>query len=224
MRTHAARLAGHAIVVRGHLGATAPGEFGRLRLQGGSDREIAGRRPYNEGDRSDFLGALLRSSIVASLKEFLESEAEKLRGEQSQAMMKRDEWIASVQGLLDRIKEWLRDADTRRILTLKEDRVRLREVGIGDYEAPALFVEIGARQVSIKPVARVVAGALASSNAVHIIKSYGRVDMASPLEKFLLFRTQKAPEDRWIIIEEDGYRSQPLDRNSFETAFQSLLS
>ncbi len=160
---------------------------------------------------------------MASLKEFLASEAEKLRDEQSAAMKKRDEWIASVERLLAQIKEWLHEADTRQILTFEEGRVSLREVGIGGYEVPCLHIEIGARQVSIKPVARVVAGALSSTGSIHILKSYGRVDMASPLEKYMLFRTEKEPEDRWVIIEEDGYRSQPFDRDSFESAFQRLL-
>jgi hypothetical protein len=130
---------------------------------------------------------------VATLKVFLASEAEKLRSEQAEAVSKRDEWVASVERLLAQIKQWLREADTGQILIFKEGRVALREVGIGGYEAPVLFVEIGARQVSIRPVARVVAGPLSSTGSIHILKSYGRVDMASPLEKHMLFRTEKEP-------------------------------
>jgi hypothetical protein len=160
---------------------------------------------------------------VSSLREFLASEAEKLQGERSKAMKKRDEWIASVERLLAQIKEWLEDADTRKILTLTEGRAAFREVGIGNYEAPFLLVEIGMRQVSIRPVARNVAGAVASTGAIDILQAYGRVDMASPLEKYMLFRTAKEPEDRWIIVGEDRYRSQPFDRESFEAAFRGLL-
>lgn len=160
---------------------------------------------------------------MATLKEFLASEAEKLRGEQSEAMKKRDEWIASVDRLLAQARDWLREADAKQVLTFREGRVALREWGIGAYEAPALFVEIGARHVSIKPIARVVAEPLSYTGSIHILKAYGRVDMASALERYMLFRTQKDPEDRWVIIEEDGYRSRPFDRDSFESAFQGLL-
>ena len=62
-----------------------------------------------------------------SLKEYLASEAEKLRSEQSDAMKKREEWVASVGRLLAQIKEWLREADSRRILTIEEAPLRLRE-------------------------------------------------------------------------------------------------
>jgi hypothetical protein len=160
---------------------------------------------------------------VSSLREFLASEAEKLRGERSEATRKREEWTSSVQRLLDRIKDWLVEADTEKVLTLNEGRTGLREAGIGDYEAPFLVVGIGARQVAIRPIARFVAGPLSSTGAIHVLKSYGRVDMQSALEKCMLFRTETTPGDRWVIIEEDGYRSQPFDRESFESAFRRLL-
>ena len=160
---------------------------------------------------------------MPTLKEFLAEEAEKLRGEQSDAVRKRDEWVASIDRLLSRIKEWLHDADTAQLVSFREGRVLIREVGVGDYEAPVLFVDVGVRQVSVTPVARVVAGGLSSTGAIQILKAYGRVDMASPLEKYMLFRTQKDPEDRWVIIEDNGYRSEPFNRETFESAFQRLL-
>lgn len=165
------------------------------------------------------------AGIVATLREFLASEAEKLRGEQAEMIVRRDEWLASVGRLFAKIQEWLRDADPGGgLLTLEEGRVAIREVGIGGYEAPVLFVKVGRRQATIRPVARNVAGALASTNATRILKAYGRVDMESPLGRYMLFRTQKEPEDRWIVIEEDGYRSQAFDRDTFESAFQGLLA
>jgi hypothetical protein len=158
-----------------------------------------------------------------SLKEFLASEAEKLASERSVAMKKRDEWIESVGRLLHQIEVWLGEADSGRILTYTRGHLPLREAGIGAYDVPSLLVELGAREVSIKPVARFVAGPLSSTGAIHIIRAYGRVDMSNRLEKYMIFRTEKELEDRWIIIEQDGYRTQPLNQDSFESAFQSLL-
>jgi hypothetical protein len=158
-----------------------------------------------------------------SLREFLASEAANLRDERSEAMKKRDEWIASVDRLFGQIKAWLLEADTEHALTLSEGRYELAEVGIGRYEAPVLLVALGVREVSIKPVARFVAGPLSSTGSIHIIRAYGRVDMSNGLEKYMIFRTDKEPDDRWVIIEQDGYRTQPLNQESFESAFQSLL-
>jgi hypothetical protein len=165
----------------------------------------------------------LSRRTTVSLKEFLATESEKLQSERSEAMKKRDEWVESVGRLFFQIQEWLGEADSGRILTFQTGHITLREAGIGRYDAPILLVELGAREVSIKPVARFVAGPLSSTGAMHILRSYGRVDMGNRLEKYMLFRTERDPADRWVIIEEDGYRTQPFDQDSFESAFQSLL-
>jgi predicted transcriptional regulator len=80
----------------------------------------------------------IRRLIVASLKEFLAGEAEKLRTEQSEAMTKREEWIAAVDRLLAQIKDWLEHADEGRILIMQESSVPISEQGIGTYEIRCL--------------------------------------------------------------------------------------
>jgi hypothetical protein len=74
---------------------------------------------------------------VASLKEFLAAEADKLRNEQSEAMRKQQEWIAAVDRLLAQIKDWLQEADQQRILMIQEATFPMSEQGIGlmKYEA-----------------------------------------------------------------------------------------
>jgi hypothetical protein len=101
--------------------------------------------------------------------------------------------------------------------------VQLRDAGIGTYDAPFVLIELGAREVSIKPIARFVAGPSSSTGAIRILRAFGRVDMTNGLEKYLIFRTEKELDGPWIIIEEDGYRSQPFNRDTFESAFQRLL-
>jgi hypothetical protein len=161
--------------------------------------------------------------IHVSLKEFLAAEAEKLQSERSKAMKKRDEWIESVGRLLNQIEEWLGEADSGRILTFQKGHLTLREVGIGTYDVPFVLIELGAREVSIKPVARFVAGPLSSTGAMRVLRSYGRVDMSNGLDKYMMFRIEKHLDGPWIIIEEDGDRSNSFDRDSFESAFQRLL-
>ena len=158
-----------------------------------------------------------------SLKEYLASEAEKLQNERSDAMKKRDEWVGSVGRLLAQIEEWLGEADSGRVLTFQRGQMTLREAGIGTYDVPFLLIELGAREVTIKPIARFVAGPLSSTGAMHVLRSYGRVDMGNRLEKYMIFRTEKELDGPWIIIEEDGYRSQPFNQDTFESAFQNLL-
>jgi hypothetical protein len=161
--------------------------------------------------------------IVASLKEFLAGEAEKLRTEQSEAMTKREEWIAAVDRLLTQIKDWLEQADEGRILIIQETSLPISEQGIGTYEIRCLTLGLGPREVRVKPVARFVASPLRSNGVINIPRAYGRVDMTNGLEKYMLFRTEKEPSDRWSVIGQDSSRIERFDRNSFESAFKSLL-
>jgi hypothetical protein len=161
---------------------------------------------------------------MESLKEYLTGEAAKVQSERSLAIQTRDEWVKTVGRLLAMIRVWLNEADPGNLLTYKSGNIQLRERGIGSYEAPCLIVEFGVREISIKPAARFVAGPVSYPGSIQIARAFGRVDMSNGLEKFMLFRSDKTDEDRWIIIEEEGYRSHQLDRSSFELAFKSLLS
>lgn len=159
---------------------------------------------------------------MASLREFLAAEAEKLHGEQIEARGKREEWIASVRRLLDQIKGWLGEADTKGILSIDESPLRLSEQGMGTYEIPALTIGMGAREVRIKPVARHVMAPLRATTMLQILRAHGRVDMTNGLDRYLIFRVGREP-DRWTIVEQNGPSVETFDQTSFESAFKSLL-
>jgi hypothetical protein len=157
---------------------------------------------------------------VASLKEFLAAEADKLRNEQSEAMTKRQVWIAAVDRLLAQIKDWIQQADEGQILMIKDTSHQIRERMIGTYEVHVLSIGVGLSEIRVTPVARYVAGPMSSTGT---IRAYGRVDMTTGLDKYMLFRTDPVADVTWILIEPDGYRTQPFTRESFESACRSLL-
>jgi hypothetical protein len=160
---------------------------------------------------------------VPTLKEFLASQADRLRAEESKAAQRRDEWLASLDRLYTQINSWIREADTASVLIIRDGFLPKRELGIGEYDARCLWIEIGSRQVRIEPVARTVAGPTSLTGVIHVPRAYGRVDMTNGLSKFMLFRVEKEPEDRWNIIEQDSYHMRPFNQTSFEEALQSLL-
>jgi hypothetical protein len=166
---------------------------------------------------------LTRRTIVASLKEFLEAEAEKLRTEQAEALSKRQEWIATVSRLLSQIKVWLDQADTQRILMIEEAPLRLSEQGLGTYEIPSLTIGLGPREVRVKPIARYAATPLRSTGVIFIPRVHGRVDMTDGLNKYLIFRVETEPTDRWSIIKQDSSLLEPFDQDSFASALKGML-
>jgi predicted transcriptional regulator len=161
---------------------------------------------------------------VASLKEFLATEADKLQSEQLDAIKRRDEWVEAVDRLLAQIKDWLHQADPGRILTIEETTHKLREHGIGSYEAAGLWVGIGVRQVRVEPVARNVLGPARLSGDYYGRHAYGRVDMSNGSERFMIIRVSKGPDDHWSIMDEDRQRTDRFDQDSFEAALKGLLA
>ena len=161
---------------------------------------------------------------MGSLKDFIAEQAEKLRTEEPRAARKRDEWTAAVDRLNQRIREWLTQADPdQKILEVRERPYPRREEGIGAYEVRGLSIALGPREVRVEPIGRNVAGPLSATGVIHVHRAYGRVDLTDGLKKFMIFRVERDPEDRWNIIEQDGFRMQPFDQSAFEEAFKSLL-
>jgi hypothetical protein len=161
---------------------------------------------------------------VESLKDFIASHAEKLRDEQSRAAHKRDEWVAAVDRLNQQIIVWLTSADPdQAILKVSETAYHLREEGIGSYEAHGLFITVGRRVLRLEPIARSVVGPLSSTGVIHVSRAYGRVDLTDGLQKYMIFRVEKDPEDRWSIVEQDSFRMRAFDQVAFEEAFKALL-
>ena len=66
-------------------------------------------------------------------------------------------------------------------------------------------------------------GPLSSTGVIHVSRAYGRVDLTDGLQKYMIFRVENDPEDRWSIVEQDGFRMRAFDQVAFEEAFKALL-
>ena len=189
--------------------------FGDLRNEATASSQMGG---VTSGHYNDVVepgnGDFVRRALVESLKDFIASQAEKFRNEESQAADKRSEWVAAVDRLNQRIKDWLTYADPdHAILEVRETPCQLREEGIGSYEARGLLISLGRREIRVEPIARNVAGPLSSTGVIHVSRAYGRVDLTDGLQKFMIFRVERVPEDRWSIIEQDGFRMRPSTKS-----------
>jgi hypothetical protein len=160
---------------------------------------------------------------MKTLKEFLNERAEIERGRADEKKAIQQEWIWAVRRLVQQIREWLLAADQEHLLRVDERYYELREVDVGVYTAPGLVIRLEAREVQILPIARMVVGPFLSNGMVRMNRAFGRVDMTSGGEKFMLFRSQKDPSDEWVIVEEEGYTARKFDCQAFEEAIQSLL-
>lgn len=125
----------------------------------------------------------------------------------------RREWCLALNELVGQFREWLRTAESEGLLSVKKFSVRIHELRLGDYEAPALeIVTPRGFAVSIKPKARFVVGGA------------GRVDFDAAPRLAILIRKDRthwqfaklaAEQGQWLFVD--------LDENSFWKTLNELL-
>jgi hypothetical protein len=124
------------------------------------------------------------------------------------------DWGKSLERLFGQLRGWLTPAEADNLLRVEEDRVSLREEGLGAYAAPSLRVITPRGEVvRIIPKGRVIVGAL------------GRVDFECSPKKAML--VQRAPH-RWqfaeLTLDPGGWSFEDLTEDSFWETLRYLLS
>jgi hypothetical protein len=135
---------------------------------------------------------------------------------------RREEWVAAVRRLVERLRDWLAESDPRKLLDVVPLSLERAEPSLGVYEVPGLKISAGDASVQIVPVGR---------NAVGIVglpgdgglPAEGRVDVTDGARRYILYRTLKDGQESWYVVDE-RFRATPLDRGRLEEVLQDLLS
>jgi hypothetical protein len=143
----------------------------------------------------------------------------------------RGEWLAAINRLLDRVQDWMREADPDDLLEAVRYEVERVEKRLGIYDAPALKIRLGTNSVDILPVGRYSVGPL----PLELLKggpgddkrwgdlSGGRVDITNGERRYLLLRSKENEHDHWYTVGEPPSPT-PFDRKRLEEILQDLLS
>jgi hypothetical protein len=142
----------------------------------------------------------------------------------------RGEWLKAVQGLLSKIEDWLRAADTENLLEIMRYEVERVEDRLGVYDAPALKIRFGTDLVDVLPVGRYAIGPF-SARAIKSLSGVegtdgpaaGRVDITNGERKYLLIRDISSGEERWHAVNERSEVAS-FDRVHLEMILQDLWS
>lgn len=92
----------------------------------------------------------MSTSPSMSFQEFLRAKAEEFGVRDRHRL--RNEWIASLNQLLDQLQEWLQQADPEGLLDIITYKIARTERGLGTYDAPAMKIRLGAGEVDIVPI------------------------------------------------------------------------
>jgi hypothetical protein len=156
-----------------------------------------------------------------TLREFL------LRNAPRDEMLRRrwrEDWIAYVDRLLERLRAWLNEAHAADLLDLETLEFEKREQGMGAYRIKGLAIHFGERTVKVVPVGRNVAAHLGPYAEPGHERAEGRVDITNGAYKYYLYlKLNDAGEEHWLVQDERS-DIRPLDREQFEAILQALLS
>jgi len=123
----------------------------------------------------------------------------------------RNEWLADLRALGERIEEWLREPVAQELLRITKRKITLREEALGSYEVPSWQIHAPSRIISVLPVGRVIVGGV------------GRVDVECGLQRYLLIRTDRGKWEIWDAADRTK-KGRSLDEGSFTALLKHLLS
>jgi hypothetical protein len=154
---------------------------------------------------------------MATFQEFLEKLARQQHHQERHA--RREEWIAAVGRLLDRLRQWLTESDPNRVLEILPMEILAVEPGLGSYTVPSLKIGLGDVSVRVVPVGRDAVGVIERDGGIR----EGRVDITDGVRRYILYRTLQDQQESWYVLDE-RFQAAPLDRSRLEEILQDLLS
>jgi hypothetical protein len=168
--------------------------------------------------------------MTTRFQEFLRQRSE--GSDLKERTRRRREWLGALKGLLDTVRDWLREAEQEDLLEIVPYEVERVEERLGIYDAPALRIRSGTDSIDVLPVGRSAIGPVPvkhwQSTPGHDQKwgdlSGGRVDITNGERKYLLLRSTEAGQDAWYAVGDPGMAPIPFDRDRLEAILEDLLS
>lgn len=134
----------------------------------------------------------------------LEAQKQHARMDVSHPDEIKKEWIGAITDFYKKIRGWLRDAETKKLIVVEEGEVRLHEKILHIYTAPSLGLTTPRGQViEIIPRARFIVGAA------------GRIDITFGTRSLMAIRTDAG---NWEFVEPEpagGWKRELVTEDSF---------
>lgn len=170
---------------------------------------------------------------MSVLTRFLNEAAERLRSAQTDRIVKQQDWIRGVTDLVNRLADWVRDADTNHVVDVKvwDAFSDYKEESTGEYKLPSLEIKLDTRSVWVGGKARDVVDQIKPEGYV----SARRVDGMAVISDFppdiggvtraayYLYRFVEVDGDYWFVRHPLEAEAKLLTRERFEAILVSLL-
>ena len=157
-----------------------------------------------------------------SFKEFLASQEDRLRAEQTAQSRARETWVDAVIGLVDQIEAWVKASDPHHLVGIEHVFGDPDRPPTDVYVRARLDIWVGSQKVSIRPVALNVLGPRWKPG---MGRWAGQVDMACEYYGHEIFRfLHDDGRQEWYLRNTRDYQLRLLDQASFDAALVAALS
>jgi hypothetical protein len=159
---------------------------------------------------------------MSALKEFLQSDADRILAEAKAEEERYAEWDRSVEGLFAQVEGWIREADAKQVIQLVRDEYH--PFGPLNRKQKRLAIAIGKHRASIEAKSPHVLGGVSIDGEHPAVKHAlaGQADLVGGDHTYSLYLLRTVEPERWFIRTGPG-RVKPLDRNTFEHLLTDLL-
>lgn len=146
---------------------------------------------------------------MSELSDFLNDKKEEYERQQMNSKNVREQWLVNVAAFMQTIKKWLTTSQIEGLIKVKDYEIEIDEEKLKCYKAPALELIIGDEKIQIKPVGRMIIGAI------------GRIDISSSYNKFIILQKE---ENEWIFRNDQSRGTfKPFTENNFVEILKDLV-
>ena len=160
----------------------------------------------------------MSTTLTDFLREKAAHEAHHQRSREEQL----SDWRQAVEKLLNRICDWLKQADPNGVIDIKKSETRINEEGLGRYQIPGLVLSAFGRSMMVMPKARFTIATVELPHRSTPERASGRVDLTDDTNRIILHRFRGDDGDIWMIEDIAG-KPRLFDQNEFESALMSFL-
>lgn len=160
---------------------------------------------------------------MSALKDFLQTDADRILAEAKDEEEQYARWERSVLALFEVVEGWIREADPQGLIRLvRED---YRPFSPASPRQSRLVITLGTHRARLEAQGPSVIGKVTDETAdpPREFKPAGRAELVGGDHQYVLLLDRADGADRWFI-RTTTWRVRPLDRRTFEGLLAGLLA
>lgn len=144
---------------------------------------------------------------MSDLNDFFKKKLEEKTRKEFNAEEEKKKWINNINEIINNVRRWLEEPIKNNLVEIIDDKIEINEELLGKYKAPSLAIRSLWDTVYIKPIGRMILGAI------------GRIDILSTKGKYSILLTA---DNNWVVKIDGVYKA--FDEELFSRILKVMMS